>query len=72
MSRQRKQRSGRPARQAVREATADQADPIWVDVGGRRMFVVGWTSGGAPYGVFEDEIDARMNDLGTDGCDPPY
>jgi hypothetical protein len=72
VSRQRKQRSGRTARRAVRETTADQADPIWVDVVGRRMFVVGWTSGGAPYGVLEDEMDARMNDLDTDGCDPPY
>ena len=30
---------------------------MWVDVSGRRMFVVGFTPGGAPYGIFEDEID---------------
>jgi len=72
VSRQRKRRSSRPARRPVCEPTADQADPIWVDVGGRRMFVVGWTSGGVPYGVFEDEMDARMNDLDANGCDQPY
>jgi len=26
-------------------------------VGDRRMFVVGYTSGGAPYGCYEDEFD---------------
>jgi len=35
------------ARRKVRETAADQADPVWVEVCGRRMFVVGWTSGGA-------------------------
>jgi hypothetical protein len=62
MSEQRKRRSGRPARRPVRETTADQADFIWVDVGGRRMFVVGYTSGGAPYGPYEDEMDASLDD----------
>jgi hypothetical protein len=28
-----------------------------MDVGGRRMFVVGFTPGGAPYGCYEDEFD---------------
>jgi hypothetical protein len=69
VSRQRKRRSGRPACRPARETTADQADPIQADIGDRRMFVVGWTSGGAPYGVFEDEMDARMNDLDADGRD---
>ena len=42
---------------------------MWVMVGDRRMFVVGYTSGGAPYGVYEDEMD-----IGIDGHDPdqPY
>jgi hypothetical protein len=26
-------------------------------VGDRRMFVVGYTPGGAPFGCFEDELD---------------
>lgn len=29
----------------------------WIMVGERRMFVVGYTAGGAPYGCFEDESD---------------
>lgn len=32
-------------------------DPDWVWVGDRRMFVVGYTSGGAPFGCYEDEFD---------------
>jgi len=71
VSRQRKQRSSRPARRPIRETAAGQADPIWVDVCGRRMFVVGWTSGGAPYGVFEDEMDAGMDGLDAGECDQP-
>jgi hypothetical protein len=29
----------------------------WVWVGDRLMFVVGYTSGGAPYGCYADEMD---------------
>jgi hypothetical protein len=36
------------------------------------MFVVGWTPGGAPYGIFEDEMDAEMNDRNSGECDQPY
>ena len=32
-------------------------NPEWVWVGDRRMFVVGYTPGGAPFGCFEDELD---------------
>lgn len=32
-------------------------DPEWAWVGDRRMFVVGHTPGGAPFGCFEDELD---------------
>jgi hypothetical protein len=32
-------------------------EPDWVLVGDRRMFVVGYTSGGAPFGCFEDELE---------------
>lgn len=34
-------------------------DPIpgWMIVGDRRMFIVGFTEGGAPYGCYEDEFD---------------
>ena len=71
MSRQQKRRADRRKRRPVREAAADQADPIWVDVSSRRMFVVGYTPGGAPYGIFEDEMDAGPGDLGTGSCDQP-
>jgi hypothetical protein len=33
------------------------ADPDWVQVSDRRMFVVGYTAGGAPFGVWEDELE---------------
>jgi hypothetical protein len=36
------------------------------------MFVVGWTPGGAPYGIFEDEMDAGMSDLDAGECNQPY
>ena len=41
----------------------EQVHPIWVNVSGRRMFVVGCTPGGVPYGIFEDEMDAGTGDL---------
>jgi hypothetical protein len=28
---------------------------MWMD--GRRMFIAGYTSGGAPFGIFEDEFE---------------
>lgn len=33
----------------------DDPDRVWV--GDRRMFVVGYTAGGAPFGCWEDEFD---------------
>jgi len=71
VSRQQRRRASRRKRQPVRETAADQAYPIWIDVSGRRMFVVGYTSGGAPYGIFEDEMDADPDDLDTGSCDQP-
>lgn len=32
-------------------------DNLWIVVDRRRFFVAGFTSGGAPYGIFEDEIE---------------
>jgi hypothetical protein len=72
VSRQRRGRGGRRRHEPVRETAADQSEPIWVDSYGRRMFVVGYTPGGAPYGVFEDEMDADPDDLATGNCDPPF
>ncbi len=43
--------------QADRNPAPGDPTLAWVDVGGRRMFVVGYTPGGAPYGCYEDEFD---------------
>lgn len=32
-------------------------DDMWTVLDGRKSFVVGYTPGGAPYGVFEDEME---------------
>jgi hypothetical protein len=49
----------RPRSRRIRrgEPAVEQAHPIRVDVSGRRMLVAGFTSGGAPYCIFEDEMD---------------
>jgi hypothetical protein len=47
-----------------RRAAADRAtpvddlvdDPWWIILDGRLFFVAGYTSGGAPFGVFADEM----------------
>jgi hypothetical protein len=49
---------------------------VWVDVCGRRMFVAGYTPGGVPYGVFEDEMDDSIETVddigpGADRTQPP-
>jgi hypothetical protein len=65
VSRQRKRRSSARTRRPVPEPAVEHADPIWVDVAGRRMFVVGFTPAGVPYGILEDEMDAETDDLAT-------
>ena len=35
----------------------DDPDPDWVWVEDRRMFLVGHTAGGAPFGCYEDELE---------------
>ncbi|MBP2320444.1 hypothetical protein JOF56_000829 [Kibdelosporangium banguiense] len=30
---------------------------MWTVMDGRKFFVVGYTPGGVPYGVYEDEIE---------------
>jgi hypothetical protein len=71
VSRQQRRRASRRTRRPAPETAADRACPIWVEASGRRMFVVGYTSGGAPYGIFEDEMDADPNDLDPGNCDQP-
>lgn len=44
-------------------ATVDQdvspTDLGWITVEGQSLFVVGYTPGGVPYGVFDDEVHAQ-------------
>ena len=70
VNRQRKRPRSRRTRRG--EPAVEQAHPIWVDVSGRRMFVVGFTSGGAPYGIFEDEMDVDADGPDRTGSDQPY
>jgi len=41
-------------------------DEQWIMVNGRSFFVVGYTSGGAPYGMFEDEMQPFNGPLPED------
>ena len=66
MSRKRKRRSVYRTRRPVSGTTGDQSCPVWADVCSRRMSVVGYTPGGAPYGTFEDEMDADTGNLEVD------
>jgi hypothetical protein len=45
----------RPASRAEQHADPFD-DPSWITLDGRLFFVAGYTSGGAPYGVFVDEM----------------
>ena len=60
MQRRRNSRKETPkrARRSADNFDARQFDdPEWAWVGERRMFVVGHTPGGAPFGCFEDELE---------------
>jgi len=60
VQRERNRRRGTPkrARRSADNFDAGQFDdPDWAWVGDRRMFVVGHTPGGAPFGCFENELD---------------
>jgi hypothetical protein len=52
---QRPPATARPARQHTVEGERI-GDLDWVWVGDRRMFVIGHTPGGAPFGCYEDEL----------------
>jgi hypothetical protein len=69
-SRQRKRRPSHRARR--REPVVEEAHPVWVDISGRRMFVAGFTSAGAPYGIFEDEMDVDANSPDMIDNDQPF
>jgi hypothetical protein len=56
--RNRRTKASNRARRSTDKCDAEQLDdPEWVWVGDRRMFVVGHTPGGAPFGCFEDELE---------------
>jgi hypothetical protein len=40
---------------AAKQRADDPDDDAWIMLDGRMFFVVGYTAGGAPYGVFDDE-----------------
>jgi len=58
MSRQQRRRASRWSVGRSAKLPLTRAYPIWIEVSGRRMFVVGYPPGGAPYGIFEDKMDA--------------
>jgi hypothetical protein len=43
-------------RRTARRRVDQPDDPPWIMLDGRPFLVVGYTSGGAPYGIFADEI----------------
>jgi hypothetical protein len=43
-------------RRAARPRDAQPDHPSWIMLDGRPFLVAGYTSGGAPYGLFADEI----------------
>jgi hypothetical protein len=50
------------------ERGVGQIDDWWIMLDGRSFFVAGYTSSGAPYGMFADEMppyDDRVEDSGT-------
>jgi hypothetical protein len=58
----------RPASNPRRTASDDgSVEYSWIMLDGRRFFVAGFTPGGAPYGIFEDEVDEmNLGDLSED------
>jgi hypothetical protein len=56
--RNRRTNTAKRARRPTDNCDAEHLDdPAWAWVGDRRMFVVGHTPGGAPFGCFEDEFE---------------
>lgn len=45
----------------------DDIDDGWTVIDGRRYFVAGYTPGGAPYGIFEDEMLDEPPDTTCEG-----
>jgi hypothetical protein len=47
-----------PRRRAGRRDPEPLDDDSWIMLDGRAFFVTGYTAGGAPFGIFADEISA--------------
>ena len=54
----------RPRRSATPRALLDDG---WIMIDGRPYFVAGYTSGGAPYGIYLDEMDDDLTAMITPG-----
>jgi len=50
------QRPPAPAPRTAEREADHLEDPSWIILDGRLFFVAGYTSGGAPYGMFADEM----------------
>jgi hypothetical protein len=50
------QRPPSTSRRGDKRLCDDVDDDWWIMLDGRRFFVVGYTSGGAPYGAYDDEM----------------
>jgi hypothetical protein len=55
-ARQLAQRPPSTPRPTARRAADQRDDEWWITLDGRPFFVAGYTSGGAPYGTFADEM----------------
>lgn len=63
MSKKRRGRGGprRPRRGAAYpNGASDDRTGEWAEYGGERILVVGWTEGGAPFGLTEAEFEAAQ------------
>ena len=58
--RRRERWSQRPPARPNRESDPHANGDDWTVIDGRRYFIAGYTPNGAPYGIFEDELDDQM------------
>ena len=68
--RRRRSRNGRRLDEEVERTEAQRlADDGWVEWGGELIWAVGFTSGGAPYGLRASDFDpADLQAMGLDGA----
>jgi hypothetical protein len=44
----------------------------WIEWGGVEIFVIGFTAGGAPYGLTREEYEADYEDAADDASPRPF